>query len=162
MHDTARFELVIGPQEAVGRDEIDARMIRPARKKRTQNTRRRALADGHGAGNADDEGYASPLPAEELGRDGVELLRCGDVQIEQARKRQVDLLDLLDGKLFDEARERREIARHERHRRVGPQACPVIAAERAIGRIEDAGPRCRLFLLQDIAHGSSVPIPKFA
>ena len=66
--------------------------------------------------------------------DGIELLGGGHVQIEQARQRQIDLLDLLDRQFLDEAGELLELALLQGHRRVGAQPRPLGAREYPVGR----------------------------
>ena len=139
VHQAAALQLRVGMQEAVGGDEVDARMIGPARQQRAQHAGRRALSDRHRSGDAEDVGHVAITAAEEAAGDGVQLLGGGDVQIEQARQRQVDLLHLLHRQIFDQTRQLFQVARHQRHRRVGAQLGPLLAREHAIGREGEAG-----------------------
>ena len=134
VHELALLELGVGKQEAVGRDQVDARMIGPAREQRLEDARGGALADGDRAADADDERHLAVGAAEELRRHRMQLLRGGDVEVQEPRHRQVDLLDLLDRELLDETRELLELALLERHRRVGAQPRPLLAGEHAVGR----------------------------
>ena len=134
VHQPETHEFGIGIKKAVRRQEIDAGMIGPAREQRAQHARCRALADSHRSRDADDERHFHIAVAEKLRRYGVQLLRRRDIEIEQARQRQIDLLDLLDRQLFDDAGKLLEIARLQRHRRVGPEPCPLVARERAVRR----------------------------
>jgi hypothetical protein len=60
-----------------------------------QDARRRRLADGDRPGDADDERRAVRRLAEERRGGGVQLVDARDVEVEQPRQRQVDLLDLV-------------------------------------------------------------------
>ena len=64
----------------------------------------------------------------------MQFLSRRDVEIEQPRQRQKDLLDLLDGNFLDDAGELLKLARLQRHRRVGAQPRPFIAREDPVGR----------------------------
>ncbi len=66
VHNLPALELGVGPQEAVGGDLVDARMIRPPRQQCLQHAGRGALAHRHRAADADDEGYLAVGAAEEL------------------------------------------------------------------------------------------------
>ena len=82
-HESARFERCVREQEAVGRHEVDARVVGPARQQGLEDAGDRALADGDASCDADDERHPSVEVSEEgLGHD-VELARCGHPQVEQ-------------------------------------------------------------------------------
>ncbi len=57
----------------------------------------------------------------------MQILHRFHVVGEQARERQVDLLHLLHRQLLDQAGELLQVARHERHRRIGAQLRPFGA-----------------------------------
>ena len=70
-------------QEAVCRDELHLRMIRPARHQRTQDTGERTLADSDAAGDADDVGRVARRPAEERVLHPRQTARRRDMQVQQ-------------------------------------------------------------------------------
>ena len=131
-HQSAFFQFGIGIKKAVGRQQINARMIRPARKKRFQDTCRRTFADRHRSGDTNNKRHLAVLAAEELQRNGMQLLLRRDIEIEEARQRQINLFDLIDGQLFDNARELFELVRLKRHRRIGTQPRPLFPGKGAI------------------------------
>ena len=55
VQDPAPLQLGVRQQEAVGRDEVDPRVVRPAGEQLAQHARRGALADRDAAGDPDDE-----------------------------------------------------------------------------------------------------------
>ena len=95
LHQPAGLRGPRSEQEAVGGDQIDPRVVRPARQERLQQPRGRALPDRDAAGDADDVWRPGLRGAKELRGRRVQLLRRRDVQVQQARQRQVDLDDLL-------------------------------------------------------------------
>ena len=54
VHDPCADEFGVRVQEAVGRDEVDLRRVRPAGQQRLQDARGRRLADRDRSGDADD------------------------------------------------------------------------------------------------------------
>src|SRR6478735_7541449 len=90
------LELGVGVEETVGRDELDPRGAGPAAEELAQDPGGRGLAHGDRAGDADEERRALGLLAQEVGGDPVQAGGGADVEVEQPRDRQVDLLDLLE------------------------------------------------------------------
>ena len=86
-------------------------MVRPAREQLAQHAGRGALADRHAAGEADQERDLVLAVAEEGGGGAVQALHRGDVEVEQAREREVHLLDLAERHALDEAADPVEVAR---------------------------------------------------
>ena len=74
VHDAPPLQLLIWQQEAIRWDEIDARMVRPARQKLTQNTGGCAFADSDASADADDERDLSFVLMEEFRGGGMEKL----------------------------------------------------------------------------------------
>ncbi len=96
VHDPLPRQLGVCVQEAVGRDELNLRRVRPTSQEGLQNTRRRRLADRNRSGDADDVGHLAVDGAEEpLGRFEQPLGR-GDVEREQTRQRQIDRHHLVE------------------------------------------------------------------
>ena len=130
VHETAGLERHVGQQETIGGDEVDARAVGPARQQLAQQAGGGALADRDAAGDADDVGHAHGLGvAEEGGGRPVELLAGGDVEVEQARERQVDLHDLVHRHRLVESADPSEVGLGQRHRGVGAQPTPLLVIE---------------------------------
>ena len=125
----ARLEHGLRQQEAVGRDQVDLRVARPARQQRLQHARGRALPHRHAAGDADDERHARALGSEERGGGAVQVLRRADVEIQQARQRQVDVGDLVERHPLVEADEASQLRLGQRQRRRRAQPRPLGAGE---------------------------------
>jgi hypothetical protein len=68
----------------------------------------------------------------------MELLRGRDVKIEKARQRQIDLLDLVDRKLLDDAGKLLKLIRLKCHRCIGTKPRPFLTREDAIRRVGHA------------------------
>ena len=96
LHQALPFEHGIGEQKAVGGDQIDLRPRRPARQQRLQHARGGRFADRHRAGDADDVGHLAVFDAEEAPLREIQPLRRIDIDRQQPRQRQIDLLDLLE------------------------------------------------------------------
>src|SRR5450631_999152 len=88
------FELGIGVEEAIGGHQLDPRCPGPPRQQLTQDTGGGGLAHRHRSGYSDDERGALRLLAQEVRGDAVQALGGSDVEVEQTRQWQVDLLDL--------------------------------------------------------------------
>ena len=88
------LELGVGVEEAVGRHERDPRRVRPAAHELLEDARGRRLADGHRPGDPHDERHAGRSLAEELARREAQPVGGLDVEVQQPRQGQVDLLDL--------------------------------------------------------------------
>ena len=131
----ARFlERLVGQEEAVRRDELDFRRVRPARQERLQHARRRRLADGDRAGDADDVGDLAVFGAQKTLRRLEEPLRRRDIEREQARKREIDLDHFFERDRIVQRLEARQILISQGERRVGAQLRPFGAREMAVGR----------------------------
>ena len=134
LHQAFALEHGVRQQEAVGGDEIDLRHVRPARQQRLQHARGGRLADRDRAGDADDVGHLGLGGAEEVLLHDEQPLRRRHVEREQARDRQVDLLDLLHVEAVVQRAHARHLVRRQRHRRVFAQRRPLAARERQVGR----------------------------
>ncbi len=120
-------------QEAVGRDEVDAGVVRPAGEETPQHARGGRLASRHATGDGDHIGYAWRQRAEEAGRDAVELLHGGDVEIQQPGEGKVDLLHFAQRQLLVDAGQLGKVVSRESHRRLAAQARPRLMGEGEIG-----------------------------
>ncbi len=134
LHQPVPFEHRVRKQEAVGGDEIDLRDIGPAGEQGLQHARGGRLADRHRAADADDVGHLGVLGAEEALLRDEQPLGCRHVHRQQPRQRQVDVLHLGDVEPVVERAQLGDLARLERHRRVGAQRRPLGACKRPIGR----------------------------
>ena len=141
--EAAAGQLCVGEQEAVGREQLDAGGVRPARQHLSQQACGRRLAHRDGPGHADDEGRALGRGFESLVRQGGEelagdlvlLAAGGGVQVEQAGQREVDGLHLLDVDALAQAAQPGDIRRGQGQRgRVG-QAGPLLAREVPVRRL---------------------------
>ena len=84
-------------------------MIRPSRQQSLNHARRGALAHSDAAGDGDHIGNRCGKRAEKRVRRLAQSLRRGDVEIQQARQRQVDERDFFQGDPFVDAAEFREV-----------------------------------------------------
>ena len=134
-HQAALLEDGVGVEEAVGGDEVDVRMVRPARQQRLQDAGERALADGDAAGHADHVGHPWRHRPEERRRHTGQVLRRADPQVEQAGQRQVDGGDLVEVDLVVDAAELVEVLLAQRQRRRRPQRRPVVAVDRDVAAL---------------------------
>ena len=66
VHKTAMFEFGIGVKKAICGQEIDPRMVGPARQQGSEHTSRRALAHGDGACNTNNKGHFDILKPQKL------------------------------------------------------------------------------------------------
>ena len=94
-----------------------------------QDARRRALADGDAAGQADDVWAVGGQRAEERVGDDLAIGRRHCVQAEQPRQREVDVGDLVEIEPLVDAADLLEVLRTEIQRRVGTQLRPVTTVE---------------------------------
>jgi hypothetical protein len=140
VHDAARHEHGIREEEPVGGHEVHGRMPGPAREQRAQDAGRRALPHRDAAGQADDEGHLGRAVAEEGLGGAVQLLRGAHVEAEQARQRQVDLLDLGDRERVVQAAQLGHVRFREGQRGAVAQLRPRRAIEREVA----GGGRLRL------------------
>ena len=130
LHQAALGEHGVGVQEPVGGDQVDLRVVGPAGEQRLQDAGERALADGDAAGDADHVRHPRRHRAEERRRHPGEVLRGADVQVEQARQRQVDRGDLVEVDALVDAAQLGEVVLAERQRGGRPQRRPVVATDR--------------------------------
>ena len=130
LHQPALGEHGVGVQEPVGGHEVDLRVVRPAGQQRLQDAGERALADGHAAGDADHVRHARRHRAEERRRHAGQVLGRADVQVEQARQRQVDRRDLVEVDALVDAAQLRQVVLAQGQRGRRAQRRPVVAAER--------------------------------
>src|SRR5690606_28486782 len=81
------------------------------------------------AGDADDVGHRGGRFAEERVSNGEQRVAGSDVQVEQAREWQIDVLDLVHRQGDVDSSNRLDVLFLEGHRRVRPQARPLVARE---------------------------------
>ena len=129
LHQALPLQHRIGKQKAVGRHEIDLGPRRPARQQRLQHARGGRFADRHRAGDADDVGHLAIADAEELPLRLIEPVRGVDIDRQQPRQRQKDVLDLFHVEAVMHRTQPLELARLQRHRRVVAQARPLLPRE---------------------------------
>ncbi len=93
------------------------------------------LADRDRAGDADDVGDLDLVLGEEEALRRLEQpLRRGDVEREQARQRQIDRDDLLEGDRIVERLQPQHLLRRQGERRFGAQARPLVPRKDPVGR----------------------------
>ena len=95
-HQTFLFKNSVRKQEAVGCNQVDLRMVRPPRQKCLNDSRSRALADGHAARDTDNVWDRRRKFAEKGIRRLTQVLRRRDIEVQEPRQRQVDLCDLVE------------------------------------------------------------------
>jgi hypothetical protein len=84
VHEPARFELPVREEEAVGGDQVHLRMVGPAPEELLQDAGRRALADRDAAGDREHVRDLGRRAAEERVGDPVQVLRGGNVEVQQS------------------------------------------------------------------------------
>ena len=137
MHQVSSRQFVVGIQEAVGGDQVDARVVFPAGQKRLQHTGGGRLADGDAAGHADDERHR-PVRillrlAEELRGRREQRLAGGDLQVDQPGQRQVDLFDLEQVELLTQAAQPLQLVLGQLQRGRHAQRAPLGPVELHVG-----------------------------
>ncbi len=130
LHQPALGEHGVGVQEPVRGHEVDLRVVRPAGQQRLQDAGERALADGHAAGHADHVRHPRRHRAEERRRHPGQVLGGADVQVEQARQRQVDRRHLVEVDALVDAPQLRQVVLAQRQRGRRAQRRPVVAPDR--------------------------------
>ena len=130
LHQPALGEHGVGVQEPVRGDEVDLRVVGPAGQQRLQDAGERALADGHAAGDADHVRHPRRHRAEERRRHPGQVLGRADVQVEQARQRQVDRRHLVEVDALVDAPQLGQVVLAQRQRGRRAQRRPVVAPER--------------------------------
>ena len=130
LHQPALGEHGVGVQEPVRGHEVDLRVVGPAGQQRLQDAGERALADGHAAGDADHVRHPRRHRAEERRRHPGQVLGRADVQVEQARQRQVDRRHLVEVDALVDAPQLGEVVLAEGQRGRRAQRRPVVATER--------------------------------
>ena len=123
------LELGVGVEEAVGGDELDPGRVRPAAHQLAQDAGRRRLADRHRPGDADDEGGDGERLAEEVAGRLPQAVDRLDVEVQQPRERQVDVLDLAQVQPVAEAAQPGDVVLAQAHRVVLAQPGPGGAVE---------------------------------
>ena len=96
-------------------------MIWPARQEPLQDARRGRFSRRHAAADADHIGHLVAVAAEEFLGGPEELLGRGDIEVEQARQRQVDGDDFVEIDAVVEAAQFIEVDLRQRHGRVGAE-----------------------------------------
>ena len=134
IHETFAFEDLIRQEEAVGGDQIDLGMVRPANKQPLKDARGGALANRNAAGHADDIGDPGPLDMEKFLGGAEQLLGGRHIEVQEPRDRQIDRHDLVEIDAIIEAAKLIEIGLRQGERRVGSELRPIIARKLAVGR----------------------------
>ena len=137
MHQVSPGQFGVGVEEAVGGDQVDARVVFPAGQQRLQHTRGSRLADRDAAGHPDDERHR-PVRillrlAEELRGRREQPLPGGDLQMDQPGQRQVDLFDLEQVELLTEAAQPHQFLFGEFERRRHAERTPLRPVELHVG-----------------------------
>ena len=135
LHQALPFQHGVGKQKTVGRHQIDLGPRRPARQQRLQHARGGRFADRHRTGDADDVGHLAVADAEKLALRLIEPLRGIDIDRQQPRQRQIDVLDFLQVEAVMHRAQPLELARLQRHRRIVAQMRPLLAREYPVGII---------------------------
>ena len=107
--------------------EIDLRPRRPSRQQCLEHARGGGFSDRDRSGDADDVGHLAVADVEELALRVIQALHRIDIDRQQARQRQVDVLDLLQVEAIVQRAQPVELARLQRHRRVVAQPRPFFA-----------------------------------
>jgi hypothetical protein len=135
VHQPASLELGVGEQEPVGRHQRDLGVHRPVRQHLLQHAGGGGLAHRDGAGEPDHERRPGRLGLpQELLLGAVERARGLDVQAEQARQRQVDLLHLVEVELVTEAADPLDLELGERLVGVRAELGPGVPVELDVRR----------------------------
>ena len=134
VHDAAVPEHGVRVEEAVGGDEVDLRVVGPPLEEGLEDAGERALADGDAAGDADHVRHLGRERAEERRRHLLEVLGGGDVEVQQAGEREVDVGHLVERHLLVEAPELFEVVLAQRQRGGGAQGRPLGPRERQVRR----------------------------
>ncbi len=135
LQQAAALELGVRVEEAVGGHQRDVGVLRPVREHLLQHARGGRLADRDRAGQADDERRARWLDlVEELLLLAVEQARGLDVQAQQLRQRQVDLLHLVEVELVAETAQPPDLVRGERVLHLVGERGPRRAVQLEVGR----------------------------
>lgn len=130
VHEPALFEHAIREQKTIRSDQVHARMIGPARQTRAQHARESAFADRNAPGDADNiRNFFRRRCAHKLVPGLVEMLNRRHMQVQQARKRNVNIFDFDQRDLFVDASQGDEFRFGEKQRRVGAESAPLPASE---------------------------------
>ena len=133
-------------EEAVGGHQVDLGVVGPAREELAQDAAGGALAHRDAAADADDVRHLGRQTAEEGRAGAVEILGASDVEIQEARHRQVDLRDLVQRHVLVDAAQPLQFAFGQRQRRVGTQTSPRLLVE---GDVDRVGERVDLVVGQE-------------
>ena len=141
VHDVALEQDPVGVQEAVGRHEVDLRMVGPTGQQRLEDAGERALADSDTAGDADHVGHLRAERAEERGRHLLQVLGRGHVQVQEAGQWQVHDGDLFEVDAVVDAAQLGQVVLAQRQRCRRAQQPPVVAHERQVPTVPGRGRR---------------------
>ena len=129
MHESARLERGLRQQKAVGGDRDRPADGSASATAAPEAVERRCSSHGDAACDTDHERDVRALGTEERRRRVCKVLRRADVEVEQARQRQVDVRDFVERHRLVEADERPQLRLGEWQRRRSPQPRPLGAAE---------------------------------
>ena len=129
VHEAAGFQHAVGVQESVGGHQIYLGMVGPSRQQGLDHARRGTLADSDAAGNGNHIRDRCGQGAEKRIRRLAQLLSRCDIEIQQARQRQVDKRDFFKGDAFVDAPELREVGFRQGKRRLSPKSAPLFLVE---------------------------------
>jgi hypothetical protein len=139
LHQALPLEHGIGEQEAVGRHQIDLRPRRPSRQQRLEHARGGRFAHRHRSGDADNVGHLAVFDAEKAPLRVVQPL-CGiDIDRQQTRQRQIDLLDLPEIEPVVHRAKCRHLVGFQRHRGIVTQPRPLLPGKYPVGVVELLG-----------------------
>ncbi|MGY3287411.1 hypothetical protein ACVWWR_003146 [Bradyrhizobium sp. LM3.2] len=127
LHDALPLQHGVGIQKSVGGDQLDLGTRRPARQQRLKHAGRGGFSNRHRTGDADDVGHLAVADVEELALRVIEPLHGIDIDRQQARQWQVDVLDFLEIEPVVQRAQAIELARLQGHRRVVAQPRPLLA-----------------------------------
>ena len=129
VQDPAGLEHAVGQQEAIGGDQLDPRMVRPAAEQGLEHAGGGGLAHRHRTGDPDDERHLLGRATEEHVGDAVQVLGRRHVQVEQAGQRQVDLGDLVEVEGVVDPAQVLDVLGRQGQRRRSTQPRPLLAVE---------------------------------
>jgi hypothetical protein len=116
-------------EKPIRRHEVHLGMVGPSRHQRLEDAGESALADSHAAGDGNYVGATDDRPPEERVGDAVQIASGPDMQVEQTRKRQVHIGQLVERNALVDAPKREEVFLSEGKGRVGTQERPFGPGE---------------------------------